>query len=103
MFNNTAIKIATSKLASTSLLPGSFFLISGIVVWQLWRINVELKDVKKQVAEINVANTVDSESVTPVSSSLNESETVADTKTSPEKMGLFEYLINDNIQIRQHS
>lgn len=107
MFENTAIQIATSKLASVSLLPGSLFLMSGIVVWQLWRKQVKLqaetselskefKAFKKQVTD---GNKVDAESVASISSSDKSSSPAKDT--SPEKMGLFEYLINDNIQIRK--
>ncbi len=67
MLKNTAIKIATSKLANAPLLPGSLILIGGLVVWRLWSkqlqlqaetsvLSDELQDVKKQVAEIKVTN-----------------------------------------------
>ena len=91
MFENTAIKITTSKLASTSasLLPGSLILISGIVVWRLWykqaqlqtktsELNDELKYLKKQMAEIKMAEIkatykkADSEPAAPLSSYLKK-------------------------------
>lgn len=67
MFKNTAIKIGTTKLASVSLLSSSLVLVSGIVVWRLWKkqtqlqtktgeLSDELKHVKKQVAEIKAGN-----------------------------------------------
>lgn len=69
MFENTAIKIGTSKLASSSaasLLPGSLILVSGIVIWRLWynqaqlqtktsELNNEVKHLKKQMTEIQMA------------------------------------------------
>ena len=90
MFENTAIKITTSKLASTSasLLPGSLILISGIVVWRLWykqaqlqtktsELNDELKHLNKQMAEIKMAEIkatykADSGPIAPLSSSLKK-------------------------------
>lgn len=67
MLKNTAIQITKAKLAGASLLSGSLILVGGYVVWQLWRnqaqlqtktseLSNELKDVKKQVAEFEVAN-----------------------------------------------
>ena len=92
MVENTAIKITTSKLAS--LLPGSLILISGIVVWRLWykqaqlqtktsELNDELKYLKKQIAEIKMAeikaaykadkaDKADNEPAAPLSSSLKK-------------------------------
>ena len=85
MFENTAIKLSTSKLASASasLLPGSLILISGIVVWRLWynqtqlqtktsELNDELKYLKKQLAEIKVAKKADNEPEESFSSSLKK-------------------------------
>ncbi len=85
MFENTAIKITTSKLASTSasLLPGSVILISGIVVWRLWykqaqlqtktsELSNELKYLKKQIADIKATNKAESGPIAPLSSSLKK-------------------------------
>ncbi len=85
MFENTAIKITTSKLASTSasLLPGSLILVSGIVVWRLWykqeqlqtktsALNKELKYLKKQIAEIKATNKADSGPADSLSSSFKK-------------------------------
>ncbi len=76
MFENTAFKITTSKLASTSssLLPGSLILLGGFVVWRLWYnqaqlqtktsdLSDELKRLKKQIREIKATNKTDSSSV----------------------------------------
>ncbi len=65
MLKNSAIQAATGKLASVSLLSGSLVLVGGIVAWQLWQqqkqlqtktsgLSNELKDVKKQLAEIKI-------------------------------------------------
>jgi len=110
MFENTAIQIATTKLASASLLPGSLFLMGGIVAWQLWRKQVKLqaetnelseefKAFKKQVtANHKKDNEADVSSPSP-----NKSTTSTNETTSAEKLGLFEFLINDNIQIRKQT
>ncbi len=68
MFENSAIKIATSKAISSSapFIPGSMILLSGYVVWKLWKkqtqmqeatseLSKELKIVRKQVAGIKVS------------------------------------------------
>ena len=112
MLKNTAIQIATSKLASTSLLSGSLFLIGGVVVWQLWRkqlqlqtktnkLSNEFKEFKQQAVYTNASDNTGSESVVPFSSPQKKDSSTKETST--EKLGLFEYLINDNIQIRQHA
>lgn len=79
MLKNSAIQIAKSKLVSTSFLTGSLVLIGGIVIWQLWRKQVqlstetdglsdELNNIKKQLAEVKK----DSESTISMSSSLKK-------------------------------
>lgn len=90
MFENTAIKLSTSKLASTSvasLLPGTVIIISGIIVWRLWynqaklqtktsELNDELKHVKKHMAEIKATNEETNKKVSefesPISSSFKK-------------------------------
>ena len=65
MLKNSAIQAATGKLASASLLSGSLVLVGGVVAWRLWQqqkqlqtktsgLSNELKDVKKQLAEIKI-------------------------------------------------
>ncbi len=108
MFEKTAIQIATTKLTAASLLPASFFLMGGIVVWQLWRkqaklqaetskLSKEFESFKKQVAD---SQKTDGKSDASFSST-DKNTTPAKDTISPEKQGLFEYLINDNIQIRK--
>ena len=90
MIKNHLLKLSTTKIASaplipSSLLPGSLFLIGGLVVWRLWykqaqlqaqtaELNDELKGMKKQVAKIKVASQVKtkSESAEVLSSSLKK-------------------------------
>lgn len=80
MLDNTAVKIAASKLTNTSLLPGSLILLGGIVVWQLWsrqtqlqtetsKLNMQLKNVKRQVEEIK---TTSAKSETPISTTFKK-------------------------------
>lgn len=74
MFENSAIKIATGKAisSSTPFIPGSMILLSGYVVWKLWKkqtqmqeatseLSKELKIVRKQVAGIKVTTEKQSE------------------------------------------
>lgn len=86
MVRNTAIQLAAGKLTSASLVPGSLFLLGGIVVWQLWRkqvqlqdqsndLSTEIEDVKKQLARINKSSKADGESVVHFSSYLKEKMT----------------------------
>jgi hypothetical protein len=86
MFENSAIKVATTKLVSASApyVPGSLILLSGVVVWHLWRkqgvlqtrtnkLSAELGNVKKQVADIKVANNKkENNSESPLSSSFKK-------------------------------
>ena len=93
MIENTAFKMTSSKIASTSasLLPGSLILISGIIVWRLWyrqtqlqtktsEISDELKRLKKQMAEIEVKATNKADS---------EPDTLETLSTSLKKMARF--------------
>ncbi|RUM43404.1 MAG: hypothetical protein DSY80_05700 [Desulfocapsa sp.] len=87
MFENTAFKITTGKLAATPLIPGSVFfpgsllVIGGIVIWKLWRqqeqlqaqtseLSNELKAIKKKIAGIEQVKRAKTESAAPLSSNL---------------------------------
>lgn len=111
MLENSAIKLASVKFAGISLLPGSLLLVSGIIIWRLWRnqtqlksetceLSDELKQLKKQVSENQAAFEESIQTNIPASSSSKTSPT---KNVNPEKMGLFEYLINDNIQLRKQA
>lgn len=102
MFKNHVFKLTTAKVVSaplipSSLLPGTLFLIGGLVIWRLWHkqaklqvqtsdLSDELKGMKKQITKIkeksesktmsgSAAPLADSlkKSVGPLSSSLKKS------------------------------
>lgn len=86
MLKNTAIQLATGKLAGASLVPGSLFLLGGIAVWQLWlqqrqlqaqsnELGNELKDIKKQVAGIKNTSKASGKPEVPLSSYFKEKMT----------------------------
>ena len=110
MFEKTAIQIATTKLTGASLLPASFFFMSGIIIWHLWRkqeklqaetskLSKEFEAFKKQITN---CQKTDGKSNTSFSSADKNTAPTKDT-INPEKLGLFEYLIEDNIRLRKHA
>jgi len=125
MLENSVVQISTGKLLGATLLPSSILLLGGIIIWQIWRnkqshlqtetdvLNDELRQIKKEMADLQTANNKSEadESVQTVNRSAAAQQTsVQKTRVqkssqkstkNPEKMGLFEYLIEDNIQLRQ--
>ena len=110
MLQNSVVQIATGKLLGATLLPSSVLLLSGIVIWRAWRnkqnhlqaetneLNDELRRMKEQMADLQQANTqATSAEDTPAPSQPQQKK--------PEKhsanVGLFEFLIEDNIRMRQ--
>ena len=106
MLENSVIQITTGKLIGATVLPNSVLLIAGIVVWRFWRdkqtqlqtktdeLRDEIKYMKEQTTDKQTENH-GSLSNTP-STSLNE-------PTDSTQIGLFEFLIEDNIQLRKHA
>ena len=120
MLENSVVQISTVKLLGVSLLPSSILLVSGIIIWRIWRnkqsrlqtetdvLNDELRQIKKQMADLQTANNKaesdeSMQTVNTSSAAQHTSQKSASQKSgkSPVKMGLFEYLIEDNIQLRQ--
>jgi len=123
MLENNVIQISAGKLLGVSLLPSSILLVSGIIIWQIWRnkqsrlqtetdvLNDELRQIKKQMADLQTANskaesdesmqTVNTSSAVAQQTSKKSASQKSDK--SPGEMGLFECLIEDNIQLRQSS
>jgi len=115
MLENSVVQISTGKLLGASLLPSSILLLSGIIIWQIWRnkqsrlqaktdeLNDELRQIKKQMADLQTANNKaeSDESMQTVNTSASAQQTSQKSGKSPEEMGLFEYLIVDNILLRQ--
>ncbi|MCU7834676.1 MAG: hypothetical protein KZQ83_05400 [gamma proteobacterium symbiont of Taylorina sp.] len=116
MLENSVIQISTVKLLGASLLPSSILLVSGIIIWRIWRnkqshlqtktdvLNDELRQLKKQMADLQTANDKaesDESMQTVNTSSAVAPQTRQKSGQSPGGIGLFEYLIEDNIQLRQ--
>ena len=116
MLENSVVQISTGKLLGASLLPSSILLVSGIIIWRIWHnkqsrlqtetdvLNDELRQIKTQMADLQTANnkTESDESMQTVNTSSAATEqTSQKSGKSPGKTGLFEYLIEDNIQLRQ--
>jgi ABC-type transport system involved in cytochrome bd biosynthesis fused ATPase/permease subunit len=114
MLENSVVQISTGKLLGASLLPSSLLLVSGIIIWRIWRnkqsrlqtktdaLNDELRQIKKQMADLQTANNkAESNKSTQTVSTSATRQTKQKSGKSPGGMGLFEYLIEDNIQLRQ--
>ncbi len=115
MLENSVVQISTAKLMGVSLLPSSILLVSGIIIWRIWYnrqsclqtktdvLNDELRQIKKQMADLQTAKNKSGsdESMQTVNMSSAAQQTRQKTGQSPGGMGLFEYLIEDNIQLRQ--
>ena len=121
MLENNVLQISAGKLLSaSSLLPSSILLVSGIIIWRIWRnkqsrlqtetdvLNDELRLLKEQMADLQTANNKaesDKSRQTVNTSSAAAQQTSQKTSqksdNSSGKTGLFEYLIEDNIQLRQ--
>lgn len=118
MLENNVVQISTGKLLGASLLPSSILLVSGIIIWQIWRnkqshlqtetdmLHDELRQIKKQIADLKTANNKaesDKSRQTTNISSATARQTSQSQKSdlSSVKTGLFEFLIEDNIQLRQ--
>lgn len=109
MLQNNVIQITTAKLVGATLLPSSVLLISGVIIWRVWRnkqnslqaetnlLNDELRQMKEQMADIQktTAQTSPSPATPP---SPKQSKNPGKSSTS---IGLFEFLIEDNVQMRQ--
>ncbi len=114
MLENSVVQVSTAKLLGASLLPSSILLVSGIIIWRIWRnkqsrlqtetevLNDELRQIKKQMADLQTANNnaEPDESMQTVNTSAAQHTSQKSAK-SPGEMGLFEYLIEENIQLRQ--
>jgi len=103
MLQNSVIQMSTAKLVGATVLPNSILLISGIIVWRFWRnkqtrlqaetdeLTDAVKTMKKQMTDIQTAKTK-----SPSSKAASSGE-----GANPDDTGLFEFLIEDNIQLRK--
>jgi len=109
MLTNSVVQITTSKLIGAALLPSSMLLIGGLIAWRVWynkqtrlqaktdELNDELRQIKEQMSEFQ-STTLSDKNPSTFSAKHPAHQKSED---NPERMGLFEYLIEDNIQIRQ--
>ena len=100
MLQNSVIQMSTAKLVGATVLPNSILLISGIIIWRFWRnkqtqlqaetdgLTDEVKLIKEQMTDIQTAK---NKSPSPTSGE----------GINPDDTGLFEFLIEDNIQLRK--
>lgn len=101
MLENNIVHISTSKLIGATILPNSILLISGIVIWRLWRnkhsqlqtttdeLKDDIKHLKEQIDKIQT----EKHKHLPQTSSSKQTDTT--------QIGLFEFLIEENIQLRK--
>ena len=97
--------MSTAKLVGATVLPNSILLISGIIIWRFWHnkqtrlqaetneLTDEIRLLKKQMADIQTAEDKSPPNKTPAS----------DKGTNPDDTGLFEFLIEDNIRLRNQA
>jgi outer membrane murein-binding lipoprotein Lpp len=119
MLENSVIQITTGKLVAVSLLPSSVLLVGGIIIWRVWHskqtrlqsqtdeLNDELSQIKQQMSELQTAKTnADSDESLfaqfPKQPQPPQQEK-PEGKKGAAKMGLFEYLIEDNVQLREQA
>ncbi len=112
MIKNTALHLLTGKLITTSLLPGSLFMVSGVLIWSIWQkqkhlqndtaeLRSEVKKIKEQMDKLDASIETNQKQKAPDSSLLQEDHSIKES--DEKKMGLFEYLINDNVKLRQQA
>jgi hypothetical protein len=110
MLENAAIPLTTAKYAAASFIPSTLIIIGGIVFWCIWRkkqaryqaetdeIKDDIRDVKKQLNELQMVNSKDQPD-----SSTSQQKKGHKAPGTQDKTGLFEHLINENIQLREQS
>ncbi len=105
MLENSVVQLTTGKLVAAIAIPNSILLISGIILWRFWHnkqtqlqtetdeLNDEVKHINEQMADMQTTN----------ESQLNKIPTSSAEHTDSDQIGLFEFLIEDNIQLRKHA
>jgi len=107
MLQNSVIQISTAKLVGATVLPNSILLISGIIIWRFWRnkqaqLQAETDELTGEVKLIKEKMT-DIQSAKNKSPSNKASSSTSNQSTNPDDTGLFEFLIEDNIQLRNQA
>jgi len=99
--------MGTAKLVGATVLPNSILLISGIIIWRFWRnkqaqlqaetdeLTDEVKLIKEQMTDIQIAKNGSPSNKAP---SPTSGEGI-----NPDDTGLFEFLIEDNIRLREQA
>jgi len=105
MLQNSVIQMSTAKLVGATVLPNSILFISGIIIWRFWR----NKQTQLQAETDELADAVQlmKEQMTDIETAKNKSPSnkasTSDERTNPDDTGLFEFLIEDNIQLRNQA
>ncbi len=102
MLQNSVIQMSTAKLVGATVLSNSILVITGIVIWQFWRnkqtqlqvetdgLTDEVKQIKEQLIDLQASK----------NKSPSDKASSGEGKNSDDT-GLFEFLIEDNIQLRK--
>jgi len=103
MLQNSVIQMSTAKLVGATVLPNSILLISGIIIWRFWR--NKQSQLQGQTDELTDAVKIMKEQMTDIQSAKSKSPSnkaaSSGEGTNPDDTGLFEFLIEDNIQLRK--
>lgn len=112
MLENSVIQITTGKLAAITLLPSSALLVSGIIMWRFWRkqqaqlqaendeLNDKVSQIIKQISDTQVEKSRTQATIEPPVPQQNNT-IKADMDLGG--VGLLEFIIQDNIQLRQEA
>lgn len=113
MLETTTIQLAVAKYATITLLPVSLMLTSGIIAWRMWKkyqlqsqaetdgMKDEIRDIKKQLSDLQKVNSRNQSD--PTESTSQQQKRKKSTDKDQDNTGLFEYLINDNIKLRNQT
>ena len=107
MLQNSVIQMSTAKLVGATVLPNSILLISGIIIWRFWR-NKQAR-LQAETDELTDAVKLMKEQMTDIQTAKNKGPSNKATSstsgegTNPDDTGLFEFLIEDNIQLRNQA
>ena len=112
MLENSVVQISTGKLIGITLLPSSVLLVSGIIIWRYWRkqqahLQTETDELNDKVGQIiqQMADTQAEEAGIQATAESSAPQQKSTLKTDEDMagVGLFEFIIQDNIQLRQET
>ncbi len=105
MLQNSVIQMSTAKLVGAALLPNSILLVSGIIIWRFWR-NKQIQ-LQAETDELYDEVSLIKEQMTDLQTAKDKSPSNKAASSgkgaNPDDTGLFEFLIEDNIQLRNQA